>query len=523
MTHVSSSYRIKLVLFAILLVSAWPATAARIFLQPDTLYVTSGTGGEYDFQLRVDAATSALKLYQYDFAFHTLKFDTVSFTEGDFWDTTGASTVFNHLVNQAGTTIRLQGVVLGGGEAADGPGWLSTVRLKIIDTGRIDLSVLSDTLKDVSGQFISHTAGGAVIFVDYPPNPFGLVNPLSNSSVVATRCPGDSVTIRWHKSTSVYPGESVVYKLEYGTSATFAVPFTTVINGLTDTLRRLPTTSFNQTKYYWRVTASGTLYNFTRLSTPEIDSFSVSVQDSDGDGVGNTCDNCPSVANASQQDSDLDGKGDVCDNCPIISNPGQGDGDGDGRGDACDNCPTIANANQLDTDGDGKGDLCDNCVTTPNPTQTDTDGDGKGNACDNCATVANPSQTDTDGDGKGDACDNCVTVANSNQLDADGDGVGSACDNCPATPNPLQEDVNHDGVGDACCCIGFVANVDCDPDQGVDIADLSALIDNLFISFSPLCCPAEANVDGDGGVDISDLSELIDHLFIRFGLLRLCP
>jgi hypothetical protein len=66
------------------------------------------------------------------------------------------------------------------------------------------------------------------------------------------------------------------------------------------------------------------------------------------------------------------------------------------------------------------------------------------------------------------------------------------------------------------CCKGTTGNVDCDPADGTDISDLSALIDNLYISFIPLCCPAEANVDGQTGIDISDLSALIDYLYISF-------
>jgi hypothetical protein len=57
-------------------------------------------------------------------------------------------------------------------------------------------------------------------------------------------------------------------------------------------------------------------------------------------------------------DTDGDGIPDASDNCPTIPNPGQQDGDGDGVGDACDNCPTIANPGQADCDGNGIGDVC---------------------------------------------------------------------------------------------------------------------------------------------------------------------
>jgi hypothetical protein len=44
--------------------------------------------------------------------------------------------------------------------------------------------------------------------------------------------------------------------------------------------------------------------------------------------------------------------------CPV---DGFVDGDGDGVGDGCDNCPTVANSDQADSDGDGIGTACDPC------------------------------------------------------------------------------------------------------------------------------------------------------------------
>jgi hypothetical protein len=127
--------------------------------------------------------------------------------------------------------------------------------------------------------------------------------------------------------------------------------------------------------------------------------------DSDGDGIPDQLDNCPTTPNADQADRDLDGVGDACDNCPTTPNADQADGDADGVGDACDNCPTTPNADQADRDLDGVGDACDNCPTTPNADQADRDLDGVGDACDNCPTTPNADQADGDADGVGDACE----------------------------------------------------------------------------------------------------------------------
>jgi len=184
-----------------------------------------------------------------------------------------------------------------------------------------------------------------------------------------------------------------------------------------------------------------------------------------------------------------------------------------------------------DIDGDGLNEECDNCPNIFNDTQDDSDNDQVGDVCDNCPSVINVNQTDSDSDGLGDACDNCPNNPFPNIPDGDSDGLGDFCDNCPTIPNPDQLDSNSDGVGDACtvqiCCqpFTFTGNIDCDPLEVVDIADLTVLIDHLFISLQPLCCEKAGNIDGDLGqvVDIADLTFLIDHLFISLVSTAHCP
>ncbi len=99
----------------------------------------------------------------------------------------------------------------------------------------------------------------------------------------------------------------------------------------------------------------------------------ITATDSDGDGIANDADNCPTAFNpirpldgTAQADADGDGAGDACDRCPLDATNGcvkpiANDFDGDGVLDGKDNCPEVANADQGDGDNDGRGDACDPC------------------------------------------------------------------------------------------------------------------------------------------------------------------
>ena len=151
----------------------------------------------------------------------------------------------------------------------------------------------------------------------------------------------------------------------------------------------------------------------------------------------------------SQLDTDGDGVFDFEDNCPSDRNTMQRNRDGDTLGDACDNCPNVTNEDQADGDGDQIGDLCDPCPVDP---LNDVDSDGFCADQDNCPDIANPLQEDRDNDNHGDPCDNCPDVRNGNQRDRDGDGAGEVCDCDDTDPDvsPNAPEICGNGVDDDC-------------------------------------------------------------------------
>ncbi|MCC6646258.1 MAG: thrombospondin type 3 repeat-containing protein, partial [Polyangiaceae bacterium] len=205
--------------------------------------------------------------------------------------------------------------------------------------------------------------------------------------------------------------------------------------------------------------------------------------DSDSDGVGDACDGCGDLADAvcCTTNADCNPRRPAgtlgCRPRPNLppGHPCAGgsmcdasiDSDGDAIGDLCDNCPRSINVDQADREGDGIGDACDTCPTIRDSAPPS--GPSGTLPCTplsatNAATTA-ASDTSACAGPTGVAIASCIRLATGQGIcthskDADQDGVGDVCDNCQAIPNTNQSNCNIDiekansvpfpYVGDAC-------------------------------------------------------------------------
>lgn len=193
-------------------------------------------------------------------------------------------------------------------------------------------------------------------------------------------------------------------------------------------------------------------------------------KDSDGDGVKNKRDQCPSTPPGVV----VDGTG-----CPL-------DTDKDGVADYLDKCPALPGAADMngcqDRDKDGVSDIDDLCADVPGAPRfkgcPDSDGDGIEDSRDKCPNASGSDMfqgcPDTDGDGVTDAIDKCPGTGRGVKVDAGGcaadsdrDGITDAADKCPGTAAGIKVDANGcpadtdgDGVTDANDkCPGIIGDV----------------------------------------------------------------
>ena len=218
--------------------------------------------------------------------------------------------------------------------------------------------------------------------------------------------------------------------------------------------------------------------------------FTISVldvdEDTDGDGIANSKDNCPMIANNNQLDTDGDGLGDVCDS----------DDDGDGVEDYLDNCPLTHNIYQIDTDGDGLDDSCD--LDADDDTYLDTQ---------DAFPLDATEWLDTDGDQIGDNTD--TDDDNDNYLDTD----EIACESDPLdssslpldydqdlSPDCIDDNDDNDYCVDADDDFPFNKNLckDCDNDQIDDRFETDKDNDGVLDIFDAFPCDPNESQDTDG-------------------------
>jgi hypothetical protein len=259
--------------------------------------------------------------------------------------------------------------------------------------------------------------------------------------------------------------------------------------------------------------------------------------DDDGDGLNNSVDNCLAVYNPGQEDYDLDGVGDVCDNCPSMANADQADGNADGIGDACTFMATTPAGASVEIS------LYNVTLTFDNVTvsgETELTVTSTGPAADSSFMIL-PSTlneycnftTTAAFDGAVEVCitydevmlnradENFVTIRHWAEDSWSDITVSLNTENntiCGTAATLLLDVLAVPGAG--CCSQRGDVNGGGD---GVNVADLTYLVDYLFFGGPLPPCEEEGNVDGTGGINVGDLTYQADYLFFGGPAPAVCP
>ncbi len=260
----------------------------------------------------------------------------------------------------------------------------------------------------------------------------------------------------------------------------------------------------NNTQYYeapgQSAAAAAALYSHV-INPPTVSAqpFADATGDSDGDGVLNGVDNCPSVANAGQQNNDRN----FINLHPMKSIDDLTAPNSDGLGDACD--PDDDNDGLPDTtetsigSGHANHAACPSASADTDPLKLDTDGDRVTDGAE-CAMGTDPASAASVPTQSQCAAHLGVTIA----VDSDGDGVRDGIEFCYYGTNPNSVNTDGDGCGDA----REISSID--GNMTVNSTDLQ----QVATAFGPSTSPqyiVDFDADKNGTINSSDLQFVASH------------
>lgn len=265
-----SSYLTYLVTVLMILYVSSNLLAQEIYLEPNPVYLNGSIGQEFQLELKVDAATQGIRLYQVFIKYEPNLLDTVSFALGPLFDNSGFGSFFSTKIVYDTVTqdslLRVEALLLGASAVVDGPGIVAYINLKSNSQGIADLSILRHVMTDIANDTIVSTSVGTIAYLHTPPDSFNLISPIEGENII--RDPGDLVTFTWESSQSVFPGEGVNYDFQYSSDVSFTPGATTSHLGLTDTTIDISADDLSSGELYWRVIANGNIYSYVQPSTP---------------------------------------------------------------------------------------------------------------------------------------------------------------------------------------------------------------------------------------------------------------
>jgi outer membrane protein OmpA-like peptidoglycan-associated protein len=248
-------------------------------------------------------------------------------------------------------------------------------------SGSVDYHVVSGLYVNLGGSvslnqnssnlYKTHTANYIMLTPRYEGKHFGVSVPISNSSIS-----GFNAGVSFRAGPIFIGSGSILSTLLRGNTQQADVHFGIIINGL----QKKPKVKKDKQEPVNPVTIAPV------AAPAPVDTLSVKkALDTDGDGIVDSLDKCPTVAGLAKYngcpipDSDSDGVNDEVDKCPTI--PGLAkyngcpipDSDSDGVNDEVDKCPTIKGFARYngcpipDSDSDGVNDEVDKCPTIAGP------------------------------------------------------------------------------------------------------------------------------------------------------------